>query len=66
MLISYIKQNELSSWHFLVVNQRRVTKLRLFPPEARCSEKAVPSVPPLLLAVRGRPQASFPASLLQA
>lgn len=42
MLISDIKQNEPSSWHFLVVNQRRVTKLRLFPPEARRSEKAVP------------------------
>ena len=42
MLISDIKQNELSSWRFLVVNQRRVTKLRLFPPVAKCNEKAVP------------------------
>ena len=42
MLILDIKQNELSSCRFLVVNQRRVTKLRLFPPEAKCNEKAVP------------------------
>lgn len=42
MLILDIKQNELSSWRFLVVNQRRVTKLRLFPPEAKRNEKAVP------------------------
>lgn len=52
MLISHIKQNELSSWRFLVVNQRRVTKLRLFPPEAKHGEKAVP----LCAAAAGGPQ----------
>lgn len=52
MLISHIKQNAFSSWRFLVVNQRRVTKLRLFPPEAKHGEKAVP----LCAAAAGGPQ----------